>query len=56
MTNFDSTTPRGRNEVQKNNPTPYCLTEFHGESEKITVLHLENFRFGPNTVLSKNDS
>jgi hypothetical protein len=25
---------RGRNEVQKNFWTPYCLTEFHGESEK----------------------
>jgi hypothetical protein len=38
--NFDPT-PRGRNEAQKNKPTPpYCLTEFHEESEK-------NNRFSP---------
>ena len=24
--------------------------------KKITVLHLENFYFGPNTVFKKNDS
>ena len=30
----------GRNEVQKNKSTPYCLAEFHGESEK-------NSRFSP---------
>jgi hypothetical protein len=52
MCNFD-TTFRGRNEVQKNKWTPYCQTEFDGESEKITVLHLENFYFRANTVLKK---
>ena len=33
MQNFD-TTFRGRNETQKNKWTPYCQTEFDGESEK----------------------
>ena len=26
-----------------------------GNPKKITVLHLENFYFGPNTALKKND-
>ncbi len=30
--------------------------EFDGESNKITVLCLENFYFGPNAALKKNDS
>ncbi len=41
--NFDPTF-RGRYEVQKNKWTPYCLTEFHGESEK-------NDRFVPRELL-----
>jgi hypothetical protein len=45
--NFDSTF-RGRKEVQKNKPTPYCLTKFHGESEK---KYLENIHFRPKRFL-----
>ena len=41
--NFDPV-PRSRNEFQKNYWTPYCLTEFHGESGK-------NNRFSPREPL-----
>jgi hypothetical protein len=53
MLNFDPT-PRGRNEVQKNKPTPYCLTEFHGESEKNNRFTPRELSFWANTVLTKN--
>jgi hypothetical protein len=42
--NFDPNSG-GRNEVQKNYWTPYCQTEFHGESEKKPRFYLENFYF-----------
>jgi hypothetical protein len=44
MCNFVPT-PQGRNEVQKNKWSPHYQTELDGESEKKTVLHLENFYF-----------
>ena len=44
MRNFDATF-MGRNEVQKNKWTPHYQTEFDEESEKITVMCLENFYF-----------
>ena len=43
--NFDPTF-RGRYEVQKNKWTPYCQTEFDGESEK-------NNRIAPRELLFK---
>ena len=43
MRNFDPPF-WGRNEVQKNNWTPHCQTEFDGESEK-------NDRFVPRELL-----
>ena len=42
--NFE-TTFRGRNEVQKNKPTTYCLTEFHGESEINNRFSPREFSF-----------
>jgi hypothetical protein len=45
-----------RNEYQKNKWTPHCQTEFYGNPKIITFLHLEDFYFGPNTALKKNDS
>ena len=47
----------GRNEVQKNKPTPYCLTEFDGESEKNNhfapreTFILDQMRFLEKTTL-----
>ncbi len=55
MQNFDPTF-RGRNEAKKNKWTPHYQTEFDGESEKIAVLCLENFYFGPNAVFKTNGS
>jgi len=45
-----------RNEVQKNKPTPYCQTEFYGDSEEKSVFAPENLFFGPNMALIKNGS
>jgi hypothetical protein len=55
MINFDPT-PRGRNEVQKNKPTPYGLTELDGESEKNNRFSPRELSFWANTVLTKNGS
>jgi hypothetical protein len=41
ISNFDPTF-RGRYEVRKNKLTPYCLAEFHEESEKNSVFAPEN--------------
>jgi hypothetical protein len=50
LCNFDpTTTPRARNEVQKNKQTPHYQTEFDGESEKNTtvlcIIHLQELLF-----------
>jgi hypothetical protein len=48
--------PRGRNEVQKNYWTPYCLTEFHMESEKNNRFSPRELSFWAEMVLKKNGS
>jgi hypothetical protein len=42
-----------QNQTQTRPQYPQYQKELNGESEKITVLHLENFYFRPNTVLRK---
>jgi hypothetical protein len=43
----------GQNEVQKNKLTPYCLTEFHGESEDNNRFSPMELSFWSNTVSKK---
>ncbi len=50
--NFDPTF-KGRYEVQKNKPTPYCLAEFHGESENNNRFSPRELSFWANTVFKK---
>ncbi len=50
--NFDPTFS-GRKEVQKNKWTPYCLTEFHGESENNSLFSPREPSFWPKMVLKK---
>jgi hypothetical protein len=52
LQNFD-TTFRGRNEVQKINGHHMVRQNLMGNPKKITVLHLEDFNFGPNAALKK---
>ena len=52
MLTFDPT-PRGRNEVLKNNWTLVCLTEFYGESEKRNRLSPRELFFDPYEPLKK---
>jgi hypothetical protein len=53
MINFDST-PGGRNEVQKNEPKPYCLTEFHEESKKNNHYSPRELTFWAKMVFKNN--
>ncbi len=53
--NFDPTF-RVRKEVQKNKTTPYCLTEFHGESENNNRFSPREPSFRLKMVFKKNGS
>jgi len=52
MINFEPTF-RGRKEVQKNKWILYCLTEFHGESEKNNRFSPRGLSFLANTAFKK---